>query len=313
MKLRTEITLQRQSHLIDYQSKIVLFGSCFAENISAKLDFYRFSHLLNPFGILFHPIAIEKALKNIYHQKTYTVNDLYFHNELWQSFNHHSAFSSTSQEEVLNKINQSNQQAYIFLKEASHVIISLGTAWVYEFLESQQLVANCHKIAQKKFKKKLLTLEEIEQSLQHQIDLIQQFNPKASIIFTVSPVRHLSNGMAENSQSKALLLTAIHRIINQKESFYFPSFEIMMDDLRDYRFYKNDLIHPNELAVDYIWEHFKNSWIDKNIFSILELVEEIQKGLQHRPFNENSSKHQTFLKNLQQKMDELASKHPINF
>ncbi|MDP2087931.1 MAG: GSCFA domain-containing protein [Flavobacteriaceae bacterium] len=313
MKLRTEIELTKQESVLNYDSQIVLFGSCFAENIGDKLDFYKFPHLVNPFGILFHPIAIENALDDICQKKIYTENDLYFHNDLWQSFKHHSKFSSESKSEILSNINTSIENANQFLKNTSHIIITLGTAWVYEFTEQQQLVANCHKISQKKFQKRLLFLDEIEQSLKNTLQIIHSFNPTAQVIFTVSPVRHLSNGIAENSQSKALLLTAIHQAINQKNTHYFPSFEIMMDDLRDYRFYKSDLIHPNDLAVAYIWEQFKKSWIDEKSYPLMDEISDIQKALQHRPFNENSPKHQVFLKDLQLKIDELAKKRQIHF
>lgn len=313
MIFRTEINIPKQESVINYDSKMVLFGSCFAENISDKLNYFRFQYLVNPFGILFHPVAIETAFKDIINQRIYTEDDLYFNNELWQSFNHHSVFSSTSKTAVLENINESNKNAFIFLNDATHIVISLGTAWVYEFIEQQQLVANCHKISQKKFEKRLLSLDEIQQSIQNIISLIKDFQPTSTIIFTVSPVRHLSNGIVENNQSKALLLTAIHQVINQKNSFYFPSFEIMMDDLRDYRFYKNDLIHPSDLAVDYIWNQFKKSWIDEKSYLLMDEIDDVQKALQHKPFNENSPKHQAFIKNLQQKIDYLSTKHQIHF
>jgi hypothetical protein len=313
MKFRTEIALSKQEPSLNYNSKTFLIGSCFAENISDKLNYFKFTYLLNPFGILFHPVAIENAFRDIIKKRIYHQNNLYFHNDLWQSFNHHSAFSSTSKEEVLENINQSNQKAFSFLKEATHIVISLGTAWVYEFTEQQELVANCHKIPQKRFTKRLLSLLEIEKSIQSIITLITEFNPAVTIIFTVSPVRHLSNGIVENSQSKAMLLTAIHQVINQKNAHYFPSFEIMMDDLRDYRFYKSDMIHLNELAIDYIWGHFKKSWIDEKSHHLMAAIDDVQKALQHRPFNENSPKHQVFLKNLQQKIEKLSSKHHIHF
>ena len=313
MIFRTEINIPKQESVINYDSKMVLFGSCFAENIGHKLDYYKFQNLTNPYGILFHPIAIENALNEIYQNKIYTENDLYFHNDLWQSFNHHSKFSSESKNEILNAINNAIKNANNLLTKATHIIITLGTAWVYEFSEHQQLVANCHKISQKKFEKRLLSLDEIQQSIQNIISLIKDFQPTSTIIFTVSPVRHLSNGIVENNQSKALLLTAIHQVINQKNSFYFPSFEIMMDDLRDYRFYKNDLIHPSDLAVDYIWNQFKKSWIDEKSYLLMDEIDDVQKALQHKPFNENSPKHQAFIKNLQQKIDYLSTKHQIHF
>lgn len=313
MKLRTEIELTKHGNTINYDSAVVLFGSCFADNIAAKLEHYKFPNLVNPYGILFHPIAIENALAEIHQQKIYTEKDLYFHNDLWQSFNHHSKFSAESTSEILNTINAGIANAHQFLKKSTHCIITIGTAWVYEFSDQQQLVANCHKIDQKKFQKRLLSLDEIAQSLLQILRLINLLNPSTHVIFTVSPVRHLSNGMVENSQSKALLLTAIHQIINQKNTHYFPSFEMMMDDLRDYRFYKNDLIHPNDLAVDYIWELFKNSWIDEKSYPLMNEIEAIQKALQHRPFNENSPKHQLFLKNIQLKIDRLSKNHQIHF
>lgn len=313
MKLRTEIQLNKESYLINYDSNLVLFGSCFAENISTKLAYYRFNYLLNPYGILFHPLAIENALSEILNKKIYTQEDLYFHNDLWQSFSHHSKFTSENTNVILQTINNANSIAFESLKKATHVVISLGTAWVYDFLDTNKTVANCHKISQKKFNKRLLTSNDIEQSLQNIIALISQFNPEIQLIFTVSPVRHLSNGIAENSHSKALLLTAIHKIITSKNCYYFPSFEIMMDDLRDYRFYKDDLIHPNELAVNYIWEKFKKCWIDDKLLPVMDEVGAIQKGLMHRPFNENTEKHQQFLKNLNQKKAELALKYGIQF
>lgn len=313
MKLRTEIELSKQESVINYDSQLVLFGSCFAENIGDKLAYYKFKNLLNPFGILFHPIAIENALNDILQKRIYTKADLYFHNDLWQSFNHHSKFSSAAENEILNTINTSIESANDFIKNASHIVLTLGTAWVYEFIENQQFVANCHKIAQKKFTKRLLSLAEIQKSLEGILNFVHQFNPSIKVIFTVSPVRHISNGMVENSQSKALLLTAIHQVLTQKNTYYFPSYEIMMDDLRDYRFYKSDLIHPNELAIDYIWEHFKKTWIDEKSFPLMNEIAEIQKALQHRPFNENSPNHQQFLKNLQLKMNELSAKNNINF
>ncbi|GAG96622.1 unnamed protein product, partial [marine sediment metagenome] len=196
-------------------------------------------------------------------------------------------------------------------------IITLGTAWVYRFIETNELVGNCHKVPQKKFLKELLSIDEIVVSLENIISLIKDFNPKTTILFTVSPVRHLKDGFIENSQSKAHLLAAIHQVIENTTSgariHYFPSYEIMLDDLRDYRFYKRDMIHPNLTAIDYIWEKFQQAWLDDKTTSIMKEVDTIQKGLAHIPFNPKSEQHQQFLKNLQHKIQVLKKLHNILF
>jgi len=189
----------------------------------------------------------------------------------------------------------------------------LGTSWIYRFIETNAIVGNCHKLPQKKFAKELLSADEITASLKNICHQISAINPKATVIFTVSPVRHIKDGFTENSLSKAHLITAIHETLNVVSGKYFPSYEIVMDDLRDYRFYSTDMIHPNETAVDYIWEQFKHVWIQANTFSIMKEVETVQKGFAHKPFNENSEQHQQFLADLQKKILTLENKFGIKF
>ena len=202
------------------------------------------------------------------------------------------------------------------LQKASHIIITFGTAWVYRFLETNTVVANCHKIPQKQFSKTLLSVQEVCDALKNTVQSIKTLNPEASIIFTVSPVRHLKDGFIENTQSKAHLISAIHQLLNSNPSeeinneFYFPSYELMMDELRDYRFYNEDMVHPNPLAIQYIWERFSAVWIADAALKTMETVDGIQKGLQHKPFNEASEAHQKFLQNLEKKISVLIAEFP---
>jgi len=315
MNFRTNIQLQKESNQIDYNSSLVLIGSCFSENISKKLNYFKFNTYSNPFGILFNPKAIETLITNAINLKEYTEKDIFNLNERWHCFDTHSDLSNSTKIELLSNLNTAIKSTNKQLETASHIIITLGTAWTYRFIETDSFVGNCHKVPQKKFLKELLSVKKIIASLENLITLIKSVNPKVNIIFTVSPVRHLKDGFVENMQSKAQLLTAIHQIIDKREQlYYFPSYEIMMDDLRDYRFYNSDMVHPNETAVNYIWEQFKNVWIDENAASIMKEIDSIQKGLAHKPFNPNSEQHQQFLITLQEKINILQNKFPsINF
>lgn len=258
MIFQTHIPLKKQKHhLINYNSKLLLLGSCFSENIGNKLSYYKFQTQQNPFGILFHPKAIETFIAKVINEEMYTENDVFFHNERWHCFDAHSVVSSTSKEELLNTLNTNINSTYQHLKNTSHIIITLGTAWIYREIATDTLVANCHKIPQKKFLKELLTVEEVSESLEAINSLIKSINPETTIIYTVSPVRHIKDGFIENQRSKAHLLSAIHQVVESRNNtHYFPSYEIMMDELRDYRFYAEDMIHPNQTAIDYIWEKF---------------------------------------------------------
>ena len=315
MKLQTKIPLKRKTqNLIDYQSNILLLGSCFSENIGDKLSYFKFQSIQNPFGILFHPKAIENLITNTSNKKVYSSDDLIYQNEIWHSFDAHSSLSSASENELLNKLNVAISLTNKKIKEASHIVITLGTSWVYRYIETDTIVANCHKIPQKKFLKELLSVSEISESLARSISLIKSVNSDAALIFTVSPVRHLKDGFIENTQSKSHLIAAIHTLVNEQDVSYFPSYEIMMDELRDYRFYAEDMIHPNKTAINYIWRKFIDTWFSEETKSIMKEIDEIQKGLLHRPFHEDSKLHQQFLLKLEQKKSSLQERLPfINF
>lgn len=316
MNFRTEINLERidkPRKFIDYSSQILLLGSCFVENIGEKLNHHKFKTLINPYGIIFHPLAIEKSLQDIVNQKVYEKKDLVFDQGLWHSPHHHSDFSHPNLQTVLENINQNVKKSHDFLKKTSHVLITLGTSWVYHHIETDQLVANCHKIPQKQFVKRLLSAQEIANSLRQIKDILLEINPDMQLIWTVSPVRHLKDGFHENTLSKAHLFSALHEITDTSDDFYFPSYEILIDDLRDYRFYAEDLLHPNETAVTYIWEIFEKVWMSNSTREIIKQVAQIQKDLQHRPFFPESEKHKKFLENLHEKMHQLEIQHGISF
>lgn len=315
MKLQTQIPLQpQQSNPIDYHSNILMLGSCFIENIGQKLEYFKFQNLQNPFGIAFHPLAIEKLIANAIKIKVYSEQDIFYLNEQWHCFDANSKLSNSTKDELLNTLNKNIKSTHQHIKDLTHIIITLGTSWVYRHIESDAIVVNCHKVSQKKFIKELLSVDEVLESLQAMVSLIRSVNTKASIIFTVSPVRHLKDGFIENTRSKAHLISAIHSLLSTRAQsrglYYFPSYEIMMDELRDYRFYDEDLIHPNATAVKYIWDKFQNVWISKEASKTMETVDEIQKGMLHRPFNPNSEAHQSFLHKLELKRQKLKMEFP---
>lgn len=317
MKLKTNIPLKPADNQIDYQSQLVLLGSCFSDNIGGKLNYFKFQSLQNPFGILFHPLAIENLVSRAVREDSYTEQDVFFSNERWHCFDAHSDLSNSSKEKLLQKLNDSLQRTKRQIKKSTHIVITLGTAWFYRKRGSNAVVANCHKVPQKEFSKEVLSIGTIITSLKKTIKLVQTVNQNAQFIFTVSPVRHLKDGFVENQRSKAHLIAAIHEVIDSPSlgggwgEEYFPSYELMMDELRDYRFYEADMIHPNQVAIDYIWEKFKEVWISTNAYSTMEKVDAIQKGLQHRPFHPESEQHETFLVSLEEKITYLQKEYPF--
>ncbi|WGD33672.1 GSCFA domain-containing protein [Olleya sp. YS] len=317
MEFQTEIKLKKQEdNQIDYHSKVLLLGSCFSENIGETFEYYKFQNYINPFGVLFHPKAIETLVSNALNGKKYTENDIFLNNEQFHCYDAHSRISNPTKSLVLHQLNAALQKTNHYLKHATHVVITLGTAWVYRLQDTKQIVANCHKMPQKQFDKTLLSVDDILLSLQVITNQIEKVNPNVNIIFTVSPVRHVKDGFVENTQSKSHLITAIHQFLHRQssiknhKSYYFPAFEIMMDQLRDYRFYKEDMIHPNAIAIQFIWERFKEVWISKSAEETIEDVTYIQKGIQHKPFNPKSEAHLKFIEQLESKKQLLAIKFP---
>ena len=263
-------------------------------------------------GILFHPKAIERLISSAIDKKEYSEKDVFTHNERWHSFDAHSKLSDLSKNSVLSNLNLAIEKTRNQLVQATHLIITLGTAWVYRHIESDRIVANCHKVPNKHFLKELLSVDAITESLSAIISQVSNINPKVTIIFTVSPVRHLKEGVVENLRSKSHLITGLHRVVDtENHVFYFPSYELMMDELRDYRFYAGDMIHPNETAIQYIWNTFERVWISKSELAIMSEVDSIQKRLNHMPFYPMSEEHRLFLERLSRDIKSLKQRLPL--
>ncbi|MFH0734518.1 MAG: GSCFA domain-containing protein [bacterium] len=309
MEFRTEIKLDKSKILIDPKDKILSLGSCFADNIGDYFEKYRFEILKNPFGVLYNPASIYNLLNIVHEEKIFTQDDLIFDQEEWHSFYHHSNFSSHNVMQVLDNINTNQLKVKKYLPGADVVIITLGTSIVYEYKQTKNIVANCHKIPAEKFNKIKLSLEEVINYLQKTITLLKTYNKNIKIVFTVSPVRHWKDGAVENHISKSILLLAIINVLNEN-IMYFPSYEIMMDDLRDYRFYKQDKIHPNETAVEYIWEKFSGVMFTANCLDLMNKIERINDALNHRPRNIKSEKHQIFIRRQINIIKELINTYP---
>lgn len=313
MKLQTQLELQPGKPPLHYQHPVVLLGSCFASHMGEKLDYYKFRTTVNPFGILFHPKAIETIVERAAADRLYGQDEVFFHNERWHCFDAHSELSNPSKEELLRLLNIRLSAMKAAMGEASHIIITLGTSWGYKRKKTEALVANCHKVPQKEFDKELSAVPALTATLEKIVGLLQKCNPGVSVIFSVSPVRHLKDGFVENQRSKAHLIAAVHQCIEQNKGVslhYFPAYELMMDELRDYRFYAADMIHPNDLAIAYIWEKFKKAWISEAVYGLMKAVGDIQKSLSHKPFHAGSAQHQAFEASLQERIRELEQAHP---
>ena len=316
MNFTTKIPISpvAEDNQLSYATPVVSMGSCFAAHMQEKFTYYKLPFFSHPFGTLFHPLAIERSLERVCMRQLFTEEDFFLEEDLWLSFDLHSQWANTSLTALLDTLNQDMERLRESLTKTSFLIITLGTAWVYEHLATGNIVANCHKQPQKLFRKRLLLLSEIEASLRHIIQLVQQRQPAIKVIFTVSPVRHLKDGAQENLLSKSLLICAIHQLLgtggreSSENLFYFPSYEILMDELRDYRFYKEDMLHPTDQAVQYVWERFAEAFFTSDAQVLMQEVASIQRALAHRPFNPGGEKHQKFLHSLQEKIKKIQEK-----
>jgi hypothetical protein len=297
---------------VQYTDKILMIGSCFAEEIGERLQQYHFDALINPHGILYNPISITQALHTYLDGKRYTADDLFAQHDLWHSWDHHSRFSGVQPEEVLAKINTAQEAAIGRLEAADWLIITLGSAFTYTLQPGNQVVGNCHKVPASSFHKKLLSPPDAIAALDNLMHRLFFRNRKVRILFTISPVRYARDGVVENNLSKAVLIQTVHHLVNKFDRlFYFPAYELVIDDLRDYRFYKEDHVHPSETAVNYVWDHFTNSCLSEEGRRLLPLVAEINRARQHRPFNPESAQHQQFLRTYAKKVQQLMKEYPF--
>lgn len=321
MKFRFELDVKKLPQSVTHQHKLLLIGSCFTENIGEKLDRYKFATLQNPNGILFNPISVAESLTDYIEDKRIDETNLFLFNEVWHSWAHHSRFSDVDPEAAVKKINNAYHTAHQFLKEADYVFITLGSAWTYALTDKalnatvEKVAANNHKAPSDWFNRRLMTTEEVLRVLDNCIHRLFHFNRKLQIIFTISPVRHLREGMIANNRSKAVLIQAVHHLVDKFDKLhYFPSYELVIDDLRDYRFYSEDLVHPNYFATQYVWEKMVDSFMDEKTKLLMQEIHTLNLAYQHKPFNGESEQHKRFLKTNYLKALSLQQQHPqLNF
>jgi hypothetical protein len=317
MQFQLPIQIKSPEKKIGYRDKILLTGSCFTEHIGNSLGELKFSVLQNPNGILFDPRSVCSSLISYIENKKYGKEDLFLLNEVWNSWEHHSRFSNISDDECLRSINESQEEAHNFLKNADWLIITLGSAFSYRLtgeailtsLQKNDGVANCHRAPSQWFTKHLLPIDEIIALLDTTYHRLQQFNAGFKIVFTISPVRHIRDGVMENNRSKARLIEAVHHLVNEfPDIYYFPAYELVIDVLRDYRFYDIDMVHPNYPATEFVMEKFRESFIDEQSQQLMDDIKKIVIAKKHKAFQPTTNAHKAFLKTHLAKTKELQSK-----
>lgn len=297
---------------IQYTDRIMLIGSCFTEHMAEKLSAHKFQIVTNPNGILFNPLSVADSIKSYVQHRTYCHDDLCYLNELYHSWGHHTRFSHTQAEEALAMINASQSQANTAIKEASYIIITLGSAFQYYLIEGNRPVANNHRAPGQWFDKRLLDTQQIVQALQEAIQEARGLNSQLKVIYTISPVRHIRDGVVANNRSKARLLEAVHQLCEQDDaSYYFPAYELIIDVLRDYRYYDADMVHPNYMATQFVWEHFVQACIHKHAQTAMQDLLDVHTAFHHRVRFPNTQAHHDFLKRYAQKVYVLQKLHPF--
>lgn len=312
MEFYTRITLPKAAFTFSHQEQIILLGSCFAENIGNKLADNKFIVDINPFGILYNPASVALAIRRLLCPQRFTSENLFEHEGVYHSFMHHSSFSSPSEANCLNNLNTRLEESSENIRKISHLIITWGTAWVYHLRSTGEVVSNCHKLPENTFDRTMLSIEDIIIDWNSLLLSLWEQNPELKILFTVSPIRHWKDGAHGNQLSKATLLLAINQLQQTYpgQIDYFPTYEIMMDELRDYRFYADDMLHPSSLAIEYIWEHFSENRLSKESLEILKEWNDIRKAINHKPFQPESKAYKQFILQTLLKMERINKKMP---
>lgn len=306
----TDIQITPPEKRIRYSDRILLVGSCFTEHIGDKLASLKFITMQNPHGILFDAISVARCLDAVMRNDQVVESDLFFMNELWQSWDHHSRFSGTNKYDVLDSLNQYRQVTNGFLQEADWLVITLGSSYSYRLVENDRPVANCHRAPAQTFRKHLSTIDETVAALDNTLHRLFRFNPDLKIIFTVSPVRHLRDGVVQNNRSKARLLESVHHLVGKFDKlYYFPAYELVIDVLRDYRFYDIDLAHPNYQATQFVLDHFYQSFMEPAAIPLMEQVQQIVMARKHKAFQPETNAHRQFLRSFADKTRELQETH----
>lgn len=312
MNLHTPVELPPGLPQINHAQRLLLMGSCFAENIGMLLAESKFGVDLNPFGILYNPLSVSAALREAWSGKVYTEADLFFYRECWHSPMHHGAFSAATPQETLRNINRRLSSLRQETACPDWLILTFGTAYVYERKDTGQVVANCHKQPERMFTRRRLTVEEIVEDYVPLLNDLWQRAPGMKVLFTVSPIRHVRDGLHANQLSKSTLLLAVARLqeIFPQAAFYFPSYEIVLDELRDYRFFADDMVHPSPLAIQYIWERFGRTFFTDDTRQVIEECDGIRRALAHKPFHPEAQEYKRFLGQIVLKIERLNGKYP---
>lgn len=312
MNLNTPVEIPSGFIPIHHAQRLLIMGSCFAENIGTLLAENKFQVDINPFGILYNPLSISMALREIIRKRLYEESDLFSYREYWHSPMHHGSFSAATPEEVVRNIRVRLEQAHKELKQLDWLMLTFGTAYVYEQKKTGKVVANCHKLPEKDFVRRRLETDEITEDYIQLLDELISLNPKIKILFTVSPIRHVRDGMHANQLSKSVLLLAIDRLMQRypQATFYFPSYEIILDELRDYRFYADDMVHPSSLAVNYLWKRFSETFFHPETQALIKECATIRKAIAHKPFHPESEEYKRFLGQIVLKIERLNGKYP---
>jgi hypothetical protein len=308
-EFRTEINLTPSSAQMNLKHGILTQGSCFSDAIGTRLRTFKVNTLVNPFGVIYNPDSIHNILLAAVFNEPVAEHTFVHRQDVHYNYNVHSAFSDLSKTALSSRLTDAIGSAHYFIKNLDWLLITYGTAWVYERKDTGEIVANCHKLPADFFTKSLMTQSEISASFSTFYKSLKRLNPKVKIILTVSPVRHLKDTLELNSVSKSMLRLACHELATSfKDVDYFPAYELIMDDLRDYRFYKADLLHPTAEAEEYIWEKFLGRYADADTLQFIARWKEILTAVHHRPFHPHSSGHQQFLKQTLKKLEELKSR-----
>jgi hypothetical protein len=297
MELLTKVDIKPSDWKICYQNKIVLLGSCFADNIGKKFAEHYFQTTINPYGTLYNPASILSAIQ----EGSFRV---LHHHGLWHSMSHHGSFSHMDRSVLIDRCEQSHAHLARAMHEANILIVTLGTSWVYEY--EGMVVANCHKMPASEFVRRRMTVEEIVNSWERVISNM----PDKRWIFTVSPIRHLKDGLHENQISKGILLQAVEKLCQIKNVSYFPAYEIMLDELRDYRFYLEDMVHPSSLAVDYIWQRFVDTYMNSDTQLEMRTLHQLWRDRHHTILHPTSPEAQKFMQSLQQRIQQYQVHYP---
>lgn len=310
---QTIVKLPRFEWKTGYAKKNIFMGSCFTENIGKQMVNLNYDVDLNPFGILYNPVSVASGLQILIQQKLFSNADLIQQDGLWHSFYHHGKFSSPNKKQTLDTINNQIRFSSAYLKNADFLFITFGTAWVFKYNPTGETVSNCHKIPANKFERIRLPVNEIVEIYTLLLDKIWKVNSNLKVIFTVSPVRHWKDGAIENQRSKATLLLAIDEIVKtaNNRSAYFPSYEIVMDELRDYRFYAEDMLHISEVAVNHIWERFELALISEKSQVISKEIRRIKTAINHRPYNKFTKEYLRFAQKQLEKLYQIEKEYPV--